>query len=90
MPPEKAASELMGMSSADKNELLFKAGVNFNDLPNWQKRGSGLYWSAYEKSATNPITGEPVVVKRRKIFTSLDLPIKDDFRLFLTSILLNP
>ncbi|HWX42379.1 MAG TPA: tRNA(His) guanylyltransferase Thg1 family protein, partial [Blastocatellia bacterium] len=33
VPPEKAASELMGMSIADKNELLFKAGVNFNDLP---------------------------------------------------------
>jgi tRNA(His) 5'-end guanylyltransferase len=23
-------------------------GVNFNDLPNWQKRGSGLYWEDYD------------------------------------------
>jgi len=30
------------MSIAGKNELLFQHGVNFNDLPLWQKRGIGL------------------------------------------------
>lgn len=38
-----ATGALKGMSVADKNELLFKHGINFNDLPLWQRRGVGLY-----------------------------------------------
>ena len=30
------------MSVSQKNELLFQAGINFNDLPTWQKRGIGF------------------------------------------------
>jgi tRNA(His) guanylyltransferase len=40
---------MLGLSIADKNELLFQHGINYNDLPNWQKRGTGLYWEDYEK-----------------------------------------
>ena len=35
---------LEGKTVAEKNELLFSRGINFNDLPAWQKRGIGLYW----------------------------------------------
>ena len=28
--------------------------INFNDLPTWQKRGSGLYWIEYQKTEYNP------------------------------------
>lgn len=41
----EATNRLSGMSVADKNELLFQHGTNFNDVPNWQKRGVGLYWN---------------------------------------------
>lgn len=34
----QATSTLEGMSVAAKNELLFQHGINFNDLPRWQKR----------------------------------------------------
>src|SRR5437762_1731561 len=37
-----ATEKLSGMSVATKNELLFQHGINFNDLPNWQKRGTGF------------------------------------------------
>jgi len=37
-----ATAAMKGLSVAEKNELLFQNGVNFNDLPLWQKRGSGL------------------------------------------------
>ena len=47
---QKATAFLSGKSVADKNELLFQHGVNFNHVPNWQKRGVGLYWSTYQKS----------------------------------------
>jgi tRNA(His) 5'-end guanylyltransferase len=29
---------------ADKNELLFADGISFNEVPVWQRRGTGLYW----------------------------------------------
>src|SRR6478672_7233106 len=39
----QATEALRGLSTSAKNELLFHGGINFNDLPSWQKRGSGLY-----------------------------------------------
>src|SRR5947208_6957524 len=39
-----ATANLKGLSVANKNELLFQNGINFNDLPLWQRRGVGLYW----------------------------------------------
>lgn len=48
---QKATQILSGQSIAQKNEFLFQRGVNFNDVPNWQKRGIGLYWEYYEKLA---------------------------------------
>lgn len=81
----EATERLMGMSVADKNELLFSRDINFNDLPSWQKRGSGLYWQTYDKEGHNPITGETVTAKRRKIIVDFDLPFKDDYRNFLAA-----
>jgi tRNA(His) 5'-end guanylyltransferase len=72
---------------AQKNELLFQHGVNFNDVPNWQKRGIGLYWETYEKLATNPLTGEEVVAARRRIRAELDLPMKDAYSDFIRNLL---
>ena len=37
-------------------------GINFNELPAWQRRGTGLYWERYERDAVNPRTGEVGVV----------------------------
>ncbi len=56
--PGAASDALLRLSTANKNELLFQHGVNFNDLPAWQKRGVGLYWEDYEKERHNPVTGE--------------------------------
>ena len=43
--PPKA---LLHLSVAQKNELLFQAGINFNAVPLWHKRGTGLYCETYE------------------------------------------
>ena len=53
----QATARLSGLSVSDKNELLFQYGINFNAVPNWQKRGIGLYWEDYEKPAVNPDHG---------------------------------
>src|SRR5438128_10639903 len=45
----EATRTLEKQSFAFKNELLFQHGINFNDLPAWQRRGIGLYWETYTK-----------------------------------------
>ena len=43
------AERLLGMARADKHELLFQSGVNFDALPTWQKRGFAVYWVERER-----------------------------------------
>ena len=38
-----------------KNELLFQKGINYNDLPGWQKKGVGVYFKDIEKEGFDPI-----------------------------------
>jgi tRNA(His) 5'-end guanylyltransferase len=83
----EATAALAGLSVAAKNELLFQSGVNFNDLPPWQKRGSGLYWEEYDRPAENPLTGEAVVARRRRVRHDLELPMKDDYSIFLHNLI---
>lgn len=83
----RATAALKGLSVAGKHEMLFQNGVNYNDLPAWQKRGSGLYWEEYERPAQNPVTGERVVARRRRIRRDLELPLKDDYSAFLRDLL---
>jgi tRNA(His) 5'-end guanylyltransferase len=83
----QATAAMKGLSVAQKNELLFQHGVNFNDLPLWQKRGSGLYWEEYERPAENPVTGETVVARRKRVRRDLELPMKDDYSAFLHRLL---
>lgn len=83
----EATAAMSGLSVAQKNELLFQNGVNFNDLPLWQKRGSGLYWDEYERPAENPVTGEKVTARRRRVRRDLELPMKDDYSAFLLKLL---
>lgn len=54
-------------SMAEKNKLLFQNGINFNDLPRWQKRGVGLFWETYEKPAVNRLMGKAVVTQQRRL-----------------------
>ena len=78
---------LEGMSVADKNELLFQNGMNFNDVPKWQKRGIGLYWSNYVKAGVNPVTQENVSAVRRQICTDYDLPMRAAYGEYISNLL---
>jgi tRNA(His) guanylyltransferase len=82
-----ATKQLEGMPVGEKNELLFQRGVNFNDVPRWQKRGVGLYWESYEKSAINPLTGQPVAAQRRRIKVDYELPMRDEYDAFILSLI---
>ncbi len=87
--PQTATKILSGKSVAQKNEFLFERGINFNDVPNWQKRGIGLYWETYQKQASNPQTGENVITNRRRIKVDMNLPIKDEYSVFIKTLLIN-
>lgn len=84
---QQATKRLLGQSKSEKNELLFQYGINFNDIPNWQKRGVGLYWENYEKQSIDPRTRENVVAQRRRIRTDLDLPMKENYSDFVRSLI---
>lgn len=82
----QATEDLAGLSVAEKNELLFRKGINFNELPSWQKRGIGLYWETYERHAQNPKTGEQVTADRRRLKKDFELPMRDEYSEFIENL----
>lgn len=83
----EATRALVGMSVSKKNELLFERGINFNDLPSWQRRGSGIYWDTVLKTGKNPKTGAEVSVTRRRLCVDGELPMKETYGKFVTRFL---
>ena len=84
---EAATNALHKLSVPEKNELLWQKGINFNELPMWQKRGVGMYWEMYEKPGVNPISGEPVSASRRRIKIETELPMKDLYGQFVANLI---
>jgi tRNA(His) guanylyltransferase len=84
---ESAITYLAGLSVAEKNELLFRQGVNFNELPNWQKRGIGVVWETYDKAATNRLTGEAVVAFRQRVQVEFDSRMKDEYSAWIRELI---
>jgi tRNA(His) guanylyltransferase len=87
MDADQAAKQLLGASVADKNELLFQNGINFNDLPVWQKRGIGFYWQVVTKEGRNPQTGEIVITERQSIKVDYETPSAYCFERFLLDVI---
>lgn len=82
-----ATARLSGMSVSDKNELLFRNGINFNDLPAWQKRGIGVFWETYTKPGYNPKTGETTTAERRRLKDESELPVGDQYTTFIRGLM---
>lgn len=83
----EATHQLLGLSVAEKNELLFQGGINFNQLPAWQKRGAAVYWENFQKPAINPKTGKAVLASRRRITRNLELPIGEPYGSFIDPLI---
>lgn len=84
---DAAAKRLARLDVAEKNELLFQSGVNFNDLPAWQKRGVGVYWTQVEKQGFNVKEGIPVTTFRRQLTVDYELPMREQYRDFVMGML---
>lgn len=83
----QATARINGTSAAFKNEFLFQHGINFNELPAWQRRGTLLSWETYEKIGFNPIQQREVTVTRRHIVVNENLPMKEEYAAFIQRIL---
>jgi tRNA(His) 5'-end guanylyltransferase len=70
-----------------KHELLFQPGINWNNMPAWQRRGAGIYWQPVEKLGFNPKSGEQVATTRRRLAVDEELPVKDAYSAFLRRLL---
>lgn len=77
---------LEGKGWAAQNELLFRHGINFNDLPAWQRRGVGLYREAHEKLGYNPIAHSCVSATRWAVKHDLDLPMGEAYEALLLNL----
>lgn len=75
----QTTSILNKQGNSFKNELLFKRNINYNDLPNWQKRGIGLYFNTVTRKGFNPKTNEETTVTRRELVIDTDLSIGDEY-----------
>lgn len=76
---QEATAMLSGKSVGFKNELLFERGINYNDLPAWQKRGIGVYYKSMTKKGFNPITGETIEAQRRQLFTDHEIMLGEKY-----------
>jgi len=72
---EDAQKQMTGISNSEKNDILFERGINYNDLPLWQKRGVGMYYRIEEREGFNPITNKTTTCTRRALHVEMDLPI---------------
>ena len=86
---KQATEGLEGATFSTKNEILHKNGINFNNVPLWQKRGTGLYWHGFEKTGFNPKTKTSSIAQRRKIYIDRNLPYGDEYVDLVTQILQN-
>ncbi|MFB6454743.1 tRNA(His) guanylyltransferase Thg1 family protein [Chitinophaga sp. Hz27] len=85
----EATQRINRFTTADKNELLFSNGINYNDLPAWQKRGSGIYWKDEEISGFNPVTQQTAITTRKKLFINKTLPFNEEYSNLITNIISN-
>lgn len=84
---KKATNYLKGKSTSEKNEILYRYGINFNNVDCWKKRGVGCYWKNFQREGFNPIEKQKVIVKKRKIQNDIELPMKQEYDYFLKKLL---
>jgi tRNA(His) guanylyltransferase len=83
----EATGQVKGLHTAAKHDLLFAHGINYNNLPSWQKRGVGLYWEDYRKAGLNPLTQQTVETTRRRLAVNQELPLGESYEVLIRSFL---
>ena len=84
---DDAQKRMSGISNSEKNELLLERGINYNDLPLWQKRGVGMFYRDEQREGFNPVTKETTSYIRRVLHLEMELPIGLDYSRLISDIL---
>lgn len=84
---QEATQAMEKQSVAWKNETLFERGVNFNELPLWQRRGIGLRWEEHEIEGENPTNGERTAAVRRRLVEDAELPMREAYGEYVAALL---
>jgi tRNA(His) 5'-end guanylyltransferase len=84
---KEATETLNNRSVSFKHELLFQHGINYNNLPAWQRRGVSLYFEEYEKDGYDPVERKKVMTIRRRMKIDYELPMRDDYKNLMNKIL---
>ncbi|MFZ5790799.1 MAG: tRNA(His) guanylyltransferase Thg1 family protein [Pseudomonadota bacterium] len=82
-----AARALDGCESRAMREMLLRHGIDFDQLPSWQRQGVGLYWQSYEKRGHDPVANREVMAIRRRIVTEFFLPSGADCAALLQRVM---
>ena len=83
---QEAARRLAGRSISWKKELLFAEKINYNGLPQWQKRGIGLYYDTYEKKGYNPVRKQEETAIRKRIEVNMSLETGEVYRKWVCAL----
>lgn len=83
----EAQKRMSGISISEKNELLFERGINYNDLPLWQKRGISMYFRDEQRQGLNPVTKKTTTYTRHALHIETELPVGPEYSQFLYTIL---
>lgn len=82
-----AQKRMLGITNGQKNEILFERGINYNDLPLWQKRGIGMYFRDEQRQGFNPITQETTSCVRHALYVEMELPIGQEYSQLINKII---
>ncbi|MGM9868095.1 MAG: tRNA(His) guanylyltransferase Thg1 family protein [Sodaliphilus sp.] len=82
-----AQKQLSGISNSKKNEILFERGINYNNLPTWQKRGVGIYFRNEQREGYNPIANKTTLCTRRVLYIDTDLPIGQAYSTYIARLI---
>lgn len=81
----RAATEITNNKSVrEKTEILLQNGINFEEVPLWQKQGIGVQWESFLKAPTSP-QGKPA--HRNRLAINMELPTKEAFSAFIATLL---
>jgi tRNA(His) 5'-end guanylyltransferase len=89
MTARSATHSMIHQTKTLKHDTLHEHGINFNDLPRWQRRGVGFVWASVPHTGVNPRTGMSVKTTRRRLVTLDELTMGDEYRESL-QVLLEP
>ncbi|OON67104.1 tRNA(His) guanylyltransferase Thg1 family protein [Hymenobacter sp. CRA2] len=77
--PAAAHAQIKHLSTGAKHELLMQRGINYHDLPAWQKRGTGVYWGQEVRTGYDPIRQQAVQATRRDLQVDYELPLGAEY-----------